>query len=187
MIREAVTGFSKKGYTIMEFKLGTQDRTKTIKCCAEAFRQVCCVSDGSFSRLIREVKDGNVNGMRSFSQFTKVADETCLEAASLILLDSQTRNFSSNGLTQSQKSAMYMSSSALQHQARAWLERYFATSGDYQPNANEEIHLDPIEKKTVHAEYVQDITSRLNEITVDSCTEYLGYSCFIELWDKCFP
>ena len=80
---------------------------------------------------------------------------------------------------------MRMSCSAVQHEARAWLERYFLLSGDFQPDSNEEIHLDPIDKKEVHAEYVKDVLSR-TELSVDTCGNYLGYTSFIELWNNCF-
>jgi hypothetical protein len=125
--------------------------------------------------------------MRRFNESTRVSEKICIQAASMVLVDAATNVPLHGALTQSQKAAMYMSPSPLQHQARAWMERYFSLCGDYQPNSNEEIHLDPIEKLEIHEEYVKDVLSRIEVMTIDTCSEYLCYSAFLELWNNCFP
>jgi hypothetical protein len=39
----------------------------------------------------------------------------------------------------------------------SWLLMYFKCSGDDEPNQNE-IHIDPIEEKTIHKEYLEDLS-----------------------------
>ena len=65
--------------------------------------------------------------------------------------------------------------------AFVWLELYFNQYGDHAPNAAGEIHLDPIEKKTIWEEYVRDITEWYPG------ERYYSYSKLLELWDLLFP
>lgn len=65
--------------------------------------------------------------------------------------------------------------------AFVWLELYFNQYGDHAPNAAGEIHLDPIEKKTIWEEYVRDIVEWYSD------DNYYSYSKFTELWDLLFP
>jgi hypothetical protein len=65
--------------------------------------------------------------------------------------------------------------------AFVWLELYFNQYKDHVPNAAGEIHLDPIEKKTIWEEYVRDITEWYPG------EQYYSYSKLLELWDLLFP
>jgi hypothetical protein len=58
-----------------------------------------------------------------------------------------------------------------------WMQEYFEIVGDQMPNCCE-IHLEPIEIKSIHQEYVLALT--------DSGQEALSYSSFLNMWHCCF-
>lgn len=60
-----------------------------------------------------------------------------------------------------------------------WMQEYFDSVGDYEPNCNE-IHLDPVTKKEVNFEYVI-ASNRMNDDR-----PILGLSAFVNLWNKSF-
>ncbi len=66
---------------------------------------------------------------------------------SVLMLDEQLNSTRAQTLlNRKQKACMYIPNTPLHIDAMKWMEQYFAISGDYQPNSNEEIHLDPIKK-----------------------------------------
>ena len=62
-----------------------------------------------------------------------------------------------------------------------WMEIYFKQFGENAPNAAGEIHLDPIEKKTVWEEYVRDISDWYPD------GKHYSYQKFVDLWTLLFP
>ena len=64
-----------------------------------------------------------------------------------------------------------------------WLQEYFDSCGDYEPN-RKEIHLDPITKTELHKEYAFDMTRRG---TATIHRPIIAYSTFVKIWNDCFP
>ncbi len=184
-IRNAITGYSVKGYSKLEFRIGLKDRSTTATVCSEGFRRICDLARASFYRRIREIKEGSINCGGSLSDRSKVDNAIIAQARATVLWDPNTNKPSGLSLTLDQKAYMCLPNSPIQITAFGWLRDYFATIGDYQPNASEEIHLDPIEKLAVYREYVRELYLGIDMATTD-CTSHLGYSAFVELWDRCF-
>ena len=61
----------------------------------------------------------------------------------------------------------------------SWMSYYFSLVGDQVPNADHEIHLEPIPKKEVYKEYLHDMQLREEE--------YLSENSFVKLWKDVFP
>ena len=60
----------------------------------------------------------------------------------------------------------------------SWMYNHFNLVGDFIPNSNGEIHLEPIDIKEVWKEYVEDMT-QVNENSVS----YIEFVC---MWTNCF-
>ena len=137
--------------------------------------------------MIRQIKDGVFNGSRSFNDRTRVSEEAILEAMSIHLVDSVTGQPSQGGLTVAQKASMRLNNSTEQLKAYAWMHSYFHLVGDHQPNSNEEIHLDPVDKYDIYTEYYKEMLPKGEINRSTPSPNILGYSSFLMLWDKCFP
>jgi hypothetical protein len=61
-----------------------------------------------------------------------------------------------------------------------WMLNYFTLMGDCQPNRDNEVHLEPIEKKEIFKEYVE--YSGSNDIVC-----YASFTNFNNIWINCFP
>jgi hypothetical protein len=183
-IRNAITGFSPKGYVVLNFRIASPDRSFTLEICSKAFQLIFNLSKSSFSNFIKQIKGGNLNGDRRFNDMTKVPQEELILAQNMILLDASTGLPSDKGLTKEQKASMLLKNSPIQLKAYAFLENYFNLIGDYQPNSSEEIHLDPVEKKKIYEEYYKAVTDPEQG---GNCFDVLAYNSFLDLWAKCFP
>lgn len=120
-----------------------------------------------YKRGVKEV-DSEVLGDRtraqmSFSEMEKMAERHGLE------LD--TRHIQAAIMPNSREALL----------AFVWLELYFNQYGDHAPNAAGQIHLDPVEKKSIWEEYVRDIVEWYPD------ERYYSYGKFLELWDLLFP
>jgi hypothetical protein len=65
--------------------------------------------------------------------------------------------------------------------AVGWMKYFFSLVGDSPPCGSEEIHLDPILKKSVHEEYVKDMNH------YEPGGEPISERAFLELWKRVFP
>lgn len=134
---------------------------------------------------MREIKDGNANSMGKLTDRSKVSAAILEQARSIKLWNPETNSPSDFGLTLEQKAYMNLGNSPVQIHAFGWLRDYFATIGDYQPNASEEIHLDAIEKKEIYDEYVRELSFE-EDLIKNAEFAPLGYPSFVELWERCF-
>lgn len=165
----------------MVFRIGLHDRSYTAEVCPQAFRNILDLQKSTFNNIIKQLKHGNLNGARKFNDMTKLSEECIQHAQDIILLNADTALPTNDGLTLEQKAYLHLKNSPSQLKAYAYLDSYFNLVGDFQPNATEEIHLDPVEKIEIYREYYKVMTT-------DDCFENtITYSAFLELWNKCFP
>jgi hypothetical protein len=61
----------------------------------------------------------------------------------------------------------------------SWMSWYFKLIGDFEPNTDGEIHLEPCNAKDIYFEYVADMQA--------NGMEYLGVTQFSHMWMHCFP
>ena len=80
-------------------------------------------------------------------------------------------------LSQRQLAALVVPNSVASLTCFAWMQSFFDAVGDQQPNHNE-IHLEPTDIKTVHAEYQQ--------VVGDAGEPVLQYQSFLNMWTSCF-
>lgn len=66
-----------------------------------------------------------------------------------------------------------------------WMKNYFLFHGDVAPNKDGEIHLEPIDKCTIHAEYFEDIQKESEDHEEEPTP--LSYRQFLYIWDLCYP
>jgi hypothetical protein len=69
-----------------------------------------------------------------------------------------------------------------------WMQNYFKLVGDFQPNRDNEIHLEPCTVKSIYDEYVFDMDQELYEEKTTSNRGFkLQFSSFCEFWKLIFP
>ena len=61
----------------------------------------------------------------------------------------------------------------------SWMDYFFKLVGDFIPNSNDEIHLEPITIQEIYDEYVIDMEHQGDQS--------LGYEALLRMWSSCFP
>ncbi len=82
-------------------------------------------------------------------------------------------------ISDAQIAAMIIPNSTASLTCYGWLHEFFKLVGDFQPNKNDEIHLEPVELQEIHQEYSLDMKH-------NNC-EALKFDAFINIWHGCFP
>ena len=77
----------------------------------------------------------------------------------MLLNEETSASHAASCLNRKQLACMNIPNTPMHIDAMKWMEQYFEISGDYQPNSNEEIHLDPIKKREIHGEYVKSVVA----------------------------
>jgi hypothetical protein len=155
----------------MCWKIGDKMKCQITGVCKTAFCNVYRVSSSHVDNIVREIKDSIVTTKRAFSDKT---------SADLALLPDLRRIAKAFGLhlSKTQLAAAKLPNSPAVLQAYGWMADYFELVGDYAPNCDEEIHLEPIKIVEVYGEYTIDMDiAGMIKISVDT---------FASIWMNCF-
>jgi hypothetical protein len=158
----------------MKFKLGLVEKRIV---CRQSFRYVHNISRDHLNTLSSEIKTKKLNLERPFNDRSNPKiwkDERfqayCRETSEKFGIE----------LTPDQRAAQVINNSTEALECWAWMKYYFELVGDFQPNSNGEIHLEPCFVSTIWLVYQRDQLA-CNKLS------FLDYKKFAELWVKCFP
>ena len=139
--------------------------------CRDAFHVAHHISSWYTDELIALYKNGSSNGSRMLN------DRSSYERSSFS--DKKIAKFCKHfniALTRAQVRAMKVPNSLLSLSTVAWMNYFFKLMGDNVPNKVEELHLEPVKKQEIYAEYCCDMNS------YDDIGEPICLQLFLELW-----
>lgn len=143
--------------------------------CRDAFHLAHHISSWYTDELITLYKNGAVNGSRMLN------DRSSYERSAYN--DKKVAKFCKHfniALTRAQVRAMKVPNSLLSLTTVAWMNYFFKLMGDNCPNKLEELHLEPVKKQEIYAEYCCDVNS------YDDISEPISLQLFLELWRSVF-
>ena len=159
-------------YLQMRYRITPESRTKysiVNSVCVKTFRNAWNISGSLIKTLRSQVKSGVVKSCHAMSdRYSAVSGDVLKLLESTGLDDVVNPDRLGIALLPNTEPAIHLYS---------WLDNHFKLSGDFQPNTGE-IHLDPVEKKEVYEEYVNEAT--LCDLQPQSLTQ------FCKIWKDCF-
>lgn len=151
----------------MKFQLGFEEK---IGVCRQAFRLAYRISRDYLNTICQDVRLSRLNSEGQFSDrqnplLSGDFQKYCQTMDAALGLQP----------TAEQRAAGRISNSPEAHECWAWMKYYFDLVGDFQPNTDGEIHLEPCTVKDVWTAYVHDQQNakKLN---------FLSYDQFGKLW-----
>lgn len=140
--------------------------------CRWCFMAAYDIGHTLLDELCSEIKMGVTKTERAFNDKIKnragESDKTITHFAQMKGID----------LSFSQIAAINVPNTPCSTTMHSWMSFYFDLVGDQEPNTNGEIHLEPVDVKTIHQEYCDDMMSSGNS--------FLGITQFSEMWKSCF-
>ncbi len=170
-VRGCVLGKSEKGYLKMNYTIGVSPGLQLTGVCRKCFCNAYGVGGTFLDDLCSRLKAGDRAVAEELSDDTPAPHSVFIKSL-LALADSR-----GVCLSESQLGALMVPNTVPSLTCFAWMKSFFDAVGDQQPNCSQ-IHLEPTNVKTVHAEYVQVIG--------DAGEETLSYESFLNMWSCCF-
>ena len=179
----------------MKYRIGSIENKILDNVCIQSFRMVYNITEGYLEHTIKMIKDGIKNSDRTFNDRT-VAD-TALNKEVINML----KRFNLE-LSQKQLGAMNMPNTPIECNAYGWMDYYFNTVGDLEPNTNGEIHLGKILLNifltikqcfflflytNVEPCHIKDIYSEYKLQMAFFRDDVLDIASFANLWSSSFP
>ncbi len=167
-----MTGISNKGYAQITFTVGTGVATQMSNVCRHCFCNCYQIGHTYLDALCAAVKAGNRVVALELSDSTPTIASPFIK--NLIALAASYDIH----LSPTQLGSLQVPNTVASLTCFSWLQSFFQAVGDKEPN-RDEIHLEPTDIKSVHAEYRQAVA--------DTGEEVLAYTTFLNLWVTCFP
>ena len=190
-----VDKYEKSGYFKMNYRIGSIENKIIDNVCIESFRMVHNITKGYLENTIRMIKNGTKNSDRAFNDRSVTATALNKEVINML------KRFNLE-LSQKQLGAMNMPNTPIECNAYGWMDYYFNTVGDLEPNTNGEIHLgklllkifftikqyffpflythvEPCHIKDIHSEYKLQMSFFEDDV--------LDIASFANLWNSSFP
>lgn len=155
----------------MQFQLGIK---KKVVVCRQAFRLAYGLSRDYLNTVSQEVRAQKVNDDRPFNDLSN----PCRSKEVLQYCNEMDEQEGFNP-TPDQVAAGVISNSPEAWECWGWMKYHFNLVGDYQPNSNGEIHLEPCTVVDIWKIYQRD------QIDSNKLCSF-NYKQFGELWLKCF-
>ena len=134
----------------ISFYCGGRLNTNRIQMCKTSYANHFGRGKTFINDIIREIKDGVVCKLETpFNKRSKVP-------ADILASLSQKAGVFGYHVTQEELSLAKMVDKPIIFSCVAWMREHFNLCGDCQPNRNNEIHLEPIDKLTIYKEYKHD-------------------------------
>jgi hypothetical protein len=171
-IRSCIATTTTKGYFSFNWTIGLRPGKIMQNVCRDCFCNAYCCGTTYVDVLIQKIKrrDRNSDGQLGDAQrpVQSAFVKSLIDLAASFDIELSPRQIASLTVPKTVASLTCF----------AWMQSFFDSVGDKQPNHNE-IHLEPTDIKTVHAEYHQ---------VVGDCGEpVLEYQAFLRMWASCFP
>lgn len=174
-IRTLAKGITPWGYLSVAWKLGCGVEKSLDGVCRSCFAGVYDVGDTSLTAYCAEVKKNIKNGDGDLNdRSNSFAYDAEFQRAFARLAKTRGRK-----LSHTQIAAIQIANTSTALATYSWMDYFFKLVGDFIPNSNDEIHLEPITIQEIHDEYVIDMEHQGDES--------LGYEAFLRMWNSCFP
>lgn len=157
----------------MQFVLGLK---KKYPVCSQAFCLAYKITKDFLQTVSDDVKNNIATNSPPFNDHSNPlkAKDKALETSLLEVLDALDLDLSS-----SQKSALKMTNTSSSLECWAWMKYYFELVGDFEPNTDGEIHIEPCSIADIYKVYQRDQLR-------NNVTNFVQYQCFCEIWLRCF-
>ena len=143
--------------------------------CRAGFEMAYQISTWYTDDIISRIKDGDTNVLANFT------DRTALDKSGIN--DAQVISFCKHydiALSRKQIRALKVPNSMASLSTVAWMNYYFKLMAENVPNIEEELHLEPIKKKSIYEEYCFDV------ISYDQLQSPLSVGLFLDICKSVF-
>jgi hypothetical protein len=171
-IKACIIGVSEKKYFQFNFTVGVAPGIIMANVCRNCFCLAYCMGHTYLDNITAAIKHGKRNNDKMFLDATPAVEKPFIKNL-IALADSY-----GIGLSKQQIGSLCVPNTIQSLTCFAWMQLFFESVGDAQPNHNE-IHLEPCDIKAIHKEY--------QNAMADAGQAYLQYVAFINMWDNCFP
>jgi hypothetical protein len=171
-IKACIIGTTENHYFQFNFTVGLPPLAVMTDVCRRCFCLAYCMGHTYLDNITADIKHGKRNHERLMSdKITPVKKAFINNLVSLA---------DSYGIALSNQhiGSLCVPNTVVSLSCFAWMQSFFESVGDAQPNHNE-IHLEPCDIKTIHKEY--------RDAMDDAGQPFLEYVAFINMWDNCFP
>lgn len=158
----------------MNFVLGLK---KKYPVCRQAFYLSYGISRHYLNTICQDVKEGKESTAKKFDDRSNplhsmqpALQKSMAEIQEALEVD----------LNPDQAAATKMPNSPQALECWAWMKYYFELVGDFEPNSNNEIHLEPCTVADIYKTYQRDQLRSNN-------SDFLQYPRFAQIWVDCFP
>ncbi len=172
-VESCFSHLSPKGYAMMKYKIGKNTK---VEVCRQAFRYTYNMRRDRLRIIAKDYKEGRKGNSQRQVTTTPPFDLTINKNQELH--HNMCLVFGLDP-TKEQESAMLIPNSQVVFVCWAWMNRYFSTVGDFEPNSDNEIHLEPTTVQEIWKIYDKDISP-------DGKVKTLNVNQFGQLWNKCF-
>lgn len=153
----------------MNFHLGIKERKLV---CRQAFRMAYGIKRDYLNTLCKDVRMGRFGAQSSLHD--KSNPGLTLDPSFIAEMNAKL----AVELTPDQKAAQVIGNSLKAQSCWAWMKYYFDVVGDYEPNTNGEIHLEPGTVMDIWNVYVREQN--------ESGDPVVDYNHFCNIWITCF-
>jgi hypothetical protein len=170
-----VTVTKKKKYKF-SLCIGSGDQMYLV--CRRGFAKAYSVSHWYVEDIINRIKKGDINCLSDLNPVYAIHGQ-----------NKEVIDFAEKygiGLSHEQLGSLNLSSDTNILICSAWMKYYFQLVGDQAPNTDCEIHLEPIPKEAVYAEYVHDLEAINKEKGLSSDHEPVCLQTFLSIWKSCY-
>jgi hypothetical protein len=171
-IKGCILGLSEKNYYQFDFKVGLPPGIVITNVCRNCFCLAYSIGHTYLDNVTAAIKNGKRNHLKLLTDKTPALRSEFINNL-VALADSYGIELSNDNI-----GALCVPNTVVSLTCFAWMQSFFESVGDAQPNHNE-IHLEPCDIKTIHKEY--------RDAMDDAGQPFLQYVAFINMWDKCFP
>lgn len=172
-VEGCVNRIGKKGTMLMRFTLGVNTRKRV---CRQAFRMAHRITRDYLNTVCRDVRMKKFGVLPAFSDRSNPAlnqdpqfQEFCIKMNEKLGIE----------LSGDQKAALKIGNSVEAGNCWAWMKYYFELVGDFEPNTNGEIHLEPGTVADIWEVYKSDQVASGEQ-------KFLDYQQFGNIWETCF-
>jgi hypothetical protein len=170
ILGSGVKSFTAGGYARVWYEVGASG--KRVAVCQKVFAQAYGLGIRTIERVIRGIAKEKLLKLVQ----RPLTDRKLVEVEMLAAMRQMADKVGIT-LTAEEEAAMQVSSSAKQNTAAAWIRRYASLHGDLMPDGDNEWHLDPVDLKVLHDEYVEEVKNELKETP-------LGLVYFYQVWES---
>ena len=179
ILYESIVNAINSSYYQFDFRIGRKVLSEGVQCCKNAFIKFYNTSYSTIDKMIREIK------MRQFDEPLKQPSDQNqnYSAKDIYQLESDLCKNYGLFLNDQMRTDVRSKSGPAWEITAAWLDNFFATEAEPQPNRKGERHLHKggLTKKVIFNEHYVPAMNKIGALYI------LKYHSFVKVWNRCFP